>query len=163
MLRVPVVAAGVCGTDRRRLAAGYPLASLGHELVAREPSTGRLVGVRPLAPCGDCHPCAQGWSEHCEADAGLGRRTDGSAAFAGHVQVRPDQAYPLPDGLPILAAVLADPLACLLHAVHDLPLADAQVLVVGDGAMAALACLLAHQRQAARIKPRGVVEVAVGA
>jgi len=153
-LTVPVVAVGVCGSDRQRRQAGYQVASLGHELVGRRPTDGALVAIRPLSPCRTCAACKRGWTEQCPNDVSIGRHDTGRGGFSGHVQGNADQLYPLPIGVSAILATLADPLACVLHAVHGIDLVDANVLVIGDGPMAAIAAV--HMRQTA-----GQVTIAV--
>lgn len=147
---IRVVAVGVCGSDIARRRAGYAVASLGHEIVGRSADGGR-VAVRPLNPCGTCPMCRRGWTEQCPADHSIGRHDDGEGGFSGTVRVREEQLYRLPAHLPTPVAALADPLACILHAFHDLPVRDANVLVIGDGSMAALAATHARQLGACHV------------
>ncbi len=147
---IEVVAAGVCGSDIQRLRAGFDLRSLGHELVGRR-SDGQLVAVRPLNPCGSCPTCERGWTEQCANDAGIGRLDIGEGGFSGQVRVAPSQLYRIPDQLPIALATLADPLACVLHAARGLNIEDANILIIGDGPMAALAAIYTHRRAAAQV------------
>jgi threonine dehydrogenase-like Zn-dependent dehydrogenase len=148
---VPVIAVGVSGTDRQRHRAGYAIASLGHELVGRRPSDGALVAIRPLSPCRTCAVCRRGQTEHCPKDGSLGRVNDGRGGFSGRVRVSTDQLYPVPRGLPVGLATLADPLACVLHALDRVRLEAMSVLVIGDGPMAALAAIQARLRGADQV------------
>lgn len=144
---IPVVAVGICGSDIQRYREGFALASLGHELVGR-PSDGILVAVRPLRPCRTCPACDRGWTEHCANDTSIGRYDTGDGGLSGAVRVDSGQLYPLPAHLPAPLATLADPLACVLHAFRPLAMDAADVLVIGDGPMAALAAIRARQRNA---------------
>jgi len=154
-IRLDVLAVGVCGTDLQRHRSGFSVQSLGHELVAREPGhpPGRLapVAVRPLSPCRECRQCRRQRTELCPADASIGRYDTGEGGFSGSVRVAPDQVYPLPDGLGIEVATLADPLACVHHALRGHDLGGTDVLVVGDGALAALAGIAARLRGARQV------------
>ncbi|NUR03775.1 MAG: alcohol dehydrogenase catalytic domain-containing protein [Streptomyces sp.] len=147
---IRVLAVGVCGSDTTRRRAGYAVASLGHEIVGYAPD-GVRVAVRPLSPCGTCPMCRRGWTEQCPADRSIGRHDDGTGGFSGTVSAYPDQIYTLPDHVPTPVATLADPLACILHALHGLPVRDANVLVIGDGPMAALAAASARSAGAERV------------
>jgi threonine dehydrogenase-like Zn-dependent dehydrogenase len=148
--RVDVTAVGVCGSDLQRARAGFDVRSLGHELVGRTPD-GRLVAVRPLSPCRSCPACARGWTEQCPNDTSIGRADTREGGFSGQVRAAPGQLYPLPETLPLTMATLADPLACVLHALHDTAIDGANVLIIGDGSMAALAAIYARQQAAAQV------------
>lgn len=145
---IDVVAVGVCGSDLQRLRAGFGVKSLGHELVGRHPGQPGLVAIRPLSPCRTCPTCTKGWSEQCPNDASIGRFDTGDGGFSGRVRAEATQLYPLPAELPVPVATLADPLACLLHAVAGIELRDSRVLVIGDGPMAALAATYARDGDA---------------
>lgn len=147
---IEVVAAGVCGSDVQRARAGFDVRSLGHELTGRTPD-GRLVAVRPLNPCQCCPACIRGWTEQCPNDASIGRTDTHEGGFSGRVRATPGQLYPLPEALPATVATLADPLACILHALHATPAKGTNVLIIGDGPMAALAAIYARQREAAQV------------
>jgi threonine dehydrogenase-like Zn-dependent dehydrogenase len=147
---IEVVAAGVCGSDLHRLRAGYDMRSLGHELAGRTPE-GHLVAVRPLSPCRTCPACARGATEQCPNDDSIGRLDTREGGFSGRVRATPGQLYPLPTRLPVTVATLADPLACILHALHEVTVAGAKVLIIGDGPMAALAAVYARQQKAAQV------------
>jgi len=147
---IDVVAVGVCGSDVQRLRAGFDVHSLGHELVGRTPA-GELVAVRPLNPCRSCGACARGWTEQCPDDVSIGRTDSREGGFSGRVRVTPQQLYLIPVGLPPVIATLADPLACLIHALYRVPVEGANVLIIGDGPLAAIAAVLARRREAAHV------------
>lgn len=147
---IEVVAVGVCGSDVQRQRAGFDVRSLGHELVGRTPD-GRLVAIRPLNPCRSCPACMRGWTEQCPNDASIGRLNTREGGFSGRIRATPEQLYPVPDRLPITVATLADPLACVLHALYDVVVEDVNVLIIGDGPMAALAAVHVRRRAAAQV------------
>jgi L-idonate 5-dehydrogenase len=148
---IEIVAVGLCGSDVQRLRAGFDPRSLGHELVGRRPDDRALVAIRPLRPCGVCQWCARGWTEHCPSDTSIGRLDTQQGGFSGRVHASPSQLYPVPTGLAAPIATLADPLACVRHALHNLSLADEEVLIIGDGPMAALAAVHARRRGARHV------------
>lgn len=150
---VPVVAVGVCGSDIQRRRAGCSVSSLGHEIVGRRPGDGALAAIRPLNPCRDCAQCRRGRTEQCTADRSIGRHDGHAGGFSGTVLAQPDQLYNLPDNLPVPVAALADPLACILHALRDIPVDGTDALIIGDGPMAALA--------ATRLRHSGARQVTV--
>jgi threonine dehydrogenase-like Zn-dependent dehydrogenase len=45
--------------------------------------------------------------------------------------------------LPAIVATLADPLACIIHAFHGTSLDGKDLLIIGDGPMAAIAAVYA--------------------
>ncbi|EFL27881.1 L-idonate 5-dehydrogenase [Streptomyces himastatinicus ATCC 53653] len=159
---VRIVYGGICGSDLHYAADGRngpytvtePLV-LGHEVVgvvARSgrdvrddaPAVGTRVALHPATPCAP--PDATGAT-------GLHLRPGGtylgSASTQPHTQggfvelleVLPGQLRPLPDGLPLRRAVLAEPLAVALHGVTQLGerVRGARVLVSGAGPIGALA------------------------
>lgn len=145
---VPVVAVGVCGPDIQRFRSGFALTSLGHELVGRHPDNGALVAIRPLRPCRRCPMCRRGWTEQCADDAGIGRHDTGRGGFSGSVQVTIEQLYRVPADVDVALATLTDPLACVVHATRSMVMDGLDVLVIGDGPMAALAAVRARQKNA---------------
>jgi len=142
-----VIAVGVCGSDTQRLRAGFDVRSLGHELVGRRPGDGTLTAIRPLNPCQVCPACRRGWTEQCASDVSIGRLDTGQGGFSGRVRAQPGQLYPLPERLPVTVATLADPLACIIHAFHGISLDGTDLLIIGDGPLAAVAAV--HARQCA--------------
>jgi L-idonate 5-dehydrogenase len=140
-----VVAVGVCGSDVQRLRVGFDIRSLGHELVGRRTGDGTLAVIRPLSPCRACPACARGRTEQCASDTGIGRLDTGQGGFSGRVRAHPGQLYALPENLPITVATLADPLACVIHAFRGMSLDGKDLLIIGDGAVAAIAAVYARQ------------------
>ncbi len=143
-----VEVAGSCGSDmsgflghspRRR-----PPLVLGHELVGRAPG-GRRVVANPLMSCGACAACLSGRQNVCGSWRLLGMdRVPG--AFADRVALPESQLYDIPEDFPAAHAVIAEPLANIVHLFR---LANASPLaplaVVGAGAMGALAISLARR------------------
>ena len=144
-----VMAVGVCGSDIHRLRSGFDVRSLGHELVGRRPGDGTLAAIRPLNPCRVCPACRRGWTEQCASDVSIGRLDTGQGGFSGRVHAQPSQLYPTPQrSCPLRVATLADPLACIIHAFHGLSLDGKDLLIIGDGPMAAIAAVYARQHAA---------------
>ena len=143
-----VMAVGVCGSDIHRLRSGFDVRSLGHELVGRRPGDGTLAAIRPLNPCRVCPACRRGWTEQCASDVSIGRLDTGQGGFIGRVHAQPGQLYPIPGCLPAIVATLADPLACIIHAFHGTSLDGKDLLIIGDGPMAAIAAVYARQHAA---------------
>lgn len=150
-LVVEVEAAGVCAADRMLFTGRHPWGELpwpftpGHELLGRVVvSDGRLpVGARVTAevklPCARCSSCARGEQHLCPTGRHLGSGIPG--AFAERLSL-PAEAlvHEVPDGLSTRQAVLAEPMACAVHAVRRAGVQPGdRVAVAGLGGLGALA------------------------
>jgi threonine dehydrogenase-like Zn-dependent dehydrogenase len=143
---IAVAAAGICGSDisgflghsRRRI----PPMVLGHELVGRRPD-GRRVVANPLISCGHCSSCLGGAQNLCSNWRLLGMdRTDG--CYAEFVSIPEAQVYEIPDKLTDACAVMAEPLANVVHLFRiAAPLPFFRLGIVGGGTMGSLALLTA--------------------
>jgi len=161
-----VSAAGVCGSDlhgflghseRRK-----PGLVMGHEAVATilelHPSVrgwrrGQRVCFNPLLTCGSCRACLEGRQNLCPTWTLFGMdRLHGTYAERIAVPVR--QLQPLSEGLSEQEAVLAEPMAVVIHAFR-LGLAGTPrvMAIIGAGAIGSLSLVLA--------KLRGVPKVCV--
>jgi 2-desacetyl-2-hydroxyethyl bacteriochlorophyllide A dehydrogenase len=151
---IAVTLAGICGSDisgflghsRRRV----PPLVLGHELVGRD-AEGRRVVVNPLVSCGHCAACLSGAQNLCVSWRLLGMdRTQG--CYAEFVAIPAAQVYPIPDSLPDAQAVLAEPLANIVHLFRlAAPQTFFRMGIVGGGTMGALALLTARRLGAREI------------
>ena len=143
---ITVLAAGICGSDisgflghsRRRV----PPLVLGHELVGRSTSGQRVV-VNPLISCGRCTSCLSGAQNLCSNWRLLGMdRTSG--CYAEFVSVPESQVFEIPDELSDARAVMAEPLANIVHLFRiAAPLPFFRMGIVGGGTMGSLALLTA--------------------
>jgi threonine dehydrogenase-like Zn-dependent dehydrogenase len=153
-VRVSFAYCGLCGSDVSRYlgvrAATYPV-SLGHEWVAVVDAVGaEVVEVSPgdvvtsdlNFRCGKCRHCVAGRSHLC-VQGQVSRFTNRGFATRGDIHVGYLQRCAGPP-LPHLA--LAEPLACVLHALsHCNVSADDRVLVMGAGSLGLCASFaLAH-------------------
>lgn len=148
---------GICGSDLHYYREGRvgafailePLV-LGHEVVGvvEEDPTGRFspgtrAAVHPATSCGTCPECRSGRPNLCRFARYLGSAASTphtQGAFAERVMVRPDQVRPLPDALPTLRGVLAEPLGVALHAIRRAGgVSGKRVLVSGSGPIGLLA------------------------
>jgi L-idonate 5-dehydrogenase len=148
---------GICGSDLHYYRSGRvgpfairePLV-LGHEIVGVVESdpTGRFLPgtratVHPATGCGTCPECRAGRANLCRNGRYLGSAASWphtQGGFAEHLAVRPDQVRPLPPNLPILRAVLAEPLAVGLHALGRAGgVRGKRVLISGAGPIGLLA------------------------
>jgi (R,R)-butanediol dehydrogenase / meso-butanediol dehydrogenase / diacetyl reductase len=146
---VEVSHCGVCGSDLHFVLEGWgrPGSVGGHEYAGRVVDLGAGVtgwavgdgvvgGPRPA--CGECRACAAGRPSLCAGrDAPGAGGPDG--AFAGYVQVPAGALVPVPAGLDLRTAALAEPLAVALHAINRSGVAAGdRALVCGAGPIGAL-------------------------
>jgi len=148
---------GICGSDLHYYREGRvgdfailePLV-LGHEVVGvvEEDPTDRFAAgtratVHPATSCGTCPECRSGRPNLCRVARYLGSAASmphTQGAFAERVMVRPDQVRVLPDALPTLRGVLAEPLGVALHAIGRAGgVTGKRVLVSGAGPIGLLA------------------------
>jgi threonine dehydrogenase-like Zn-dependent dehydrogenase len=158
---IAVTVAGICGSDisgflghsRRRV----PPLVLGHEFVGRD-ADGRRVVANPLVSCGRCTACLSGAQNLCPSWRLLGMdQTQG--CYAESVAVPNAQIYPIPDTLPDAQAVLAEPLANIVHLFRlAAPPTFFRMGIVGGGTMGALALLTAQRLGAREILVQDVNE-----
>ncbi|MGA8727786.1 MAG: alcohol dehydrogenase catalytic domain-containing protein [Terracidiphilus sp.] len=143
---IAVIAAGICGSDisgflghsRRRI----PPMVLGHELVGRR-ADGRRVVANPLINCGRCTACLSGAQNLCASWRLLGMdKTAG--CYAEFVAIPEKQLYEVSDKLTDAQAVMAEPLANIVHLFRiAAPLPFFRLGIVGGGTMGSLALLTA--------------------
>jgi 2-desacetyl-2-hydroxyethyl bacteriochlorophyllide A dehydrogenase len=143
-VEIAVASAGICGSDisgflghsRRRVA---PLV-LGHEFVGRT-LEGRRVVANPLVSCGRCTACLGGTQNLCPTWRLLGMDQT-SGCYAEFVNIPVTQVYEIPDSLSDARAVLAEPLANIVHLFRlAAPQPFFRMGIVGGGTMGALALL----------------------
>ncbi|MEV7690502.1 L-idonate 5-dehydrogenase [Streptomyces bungoensis] len=173
---------GVCGSDLHYWRHGgvgdfrlrEPMV-LGHEVVgtvvslgagAAGPAPGTPVAVHPATPCGLCPECAQRRRNVCRDTRYLGsaaRFPHVQGAFAARIAVPAEQLRPLPDGLGLRRAALAEPLSVALHAVRRAgDVAGRHVLVTGAGPIGCLVVAAARAAGAARITVTDLLPEALG-
>jgi threonine dehydrogenase-like Zn-dependent dehydrogenase len=153
---VRVEATGVCAADRMLWHGTGPWQVRwpfvpGHEILGRDAGTGERLTVEVKVPCGQCRYCRAGRGNLCPRGRHIGSSLPGGFA---ELLVLPPEAlvHPVPDELPRAAAVLAEPMACALHAVTRAAVkAGDTVAVIGLGAVGALAVVCARARLASRV------------
>ena len=150
-----VGAALSCGTDVKSVLRGHPSIAaypsrLGHEFAGVVAAVGDGVegvaaGDRVFcgnsAPCGVCRPCRRGQDSLCEDLLYL------LGGFAEQVLVPPRiverNLHRVPDGLELQTAALAEPLACVVHALDVVELAPGdRAAVLGAGSLGLMLCAL---------------------
>src|SRR3954451_8712998 len=132
---VRVEAATACGTDLKmlrhghRILGGYP-SRFGHETAGVRLDTGERVFVGDSVACGSCAPCRAGRPQLCRAMTWV------LGGFAERIAAPAAALHPVPDGLDLAGAAMAEPLAACVHAVARAGDADAaEAAVLGGGTM----------------------------
>ena len=148
---IAIQAAGVCGSDISGFlghsALRKPPLVLGHELVGRR-GDGRRVVANPLVSCGHCNACMSGAQNLCESWKLLGLGTT-PGTFAEYVALPSAQVYDVPDSLTSEQAILAEPLANIVHMLRIVaPPPFFRFAIVGAGTMGAWHCWLGADRRA---------------
>src|ERR1700722_6244070 len=138
---IAIEVAGVCGSDISGFlghsALRRPPLVLGHELVGRR-RDGRRVVANPLVSCGHCTACISGEQNLCESWTLLGLGTT-PGTFAEYVALPCPQVYEVPDSLTAEQAILAEPLANIVHLFRIAsPPPFFRLAIVGAGTMGAL-------------------------
>lgn len=128
---------GVCSTDLARHFLPFPLPQvIGHEVVAVDERGSRYVveinashAARGVAD--ECPFCSGGLPTHCPARVTLGIH-DLPGGFGPWILVPTGACLRVPDSVPDSAAVLVEPFAAALHAVHTLaPRPGERIAVLG--------------------------------
>ena len=147
-VEIAVAAAGICGSDvsgflghsRRRI----PPLVLGHELVGRT-ADGKRVVANPLISCGRCTACLIGAQNLCTSWRLLGMDQT-AGCYAEYVSLPRSQVYAIPDELSDAKAVIAEPLANIVHLFRiAAPTPFFRMGIVGGGTMGSLALLAAKR------------------
>jgi 2-desacetyl-2-hydroxyethyl bacteriochlorophyllide A dehydrogenase len=145
-VEIKVEATGICGADVSgflgRSRTRKPPMILGHEVVGRT-SVGERVVVDPLTSCGHCVECARGATNLC-SDLRLLGMGDTAGCFAEAVLVPRTHMYTVSEELDHRLAILAEPLANIVHLFRLAPFMPAcRVGIVGAGTMGSLALQMA--------------------
>src|ERR1700733_11559422 len=158
---IAIEVAGGCGSDIfgffGHSALRKPPLVLGHELVGRR-GDGQRVVANPLLSCSHCAACLSGAQNLCDSWKLLGLgATPGT--FAEYVALPSTQVYEVPVSLTAEHAILAEPLANIVHLFRIVsPPPFFRLAIVGAGTMGALAVLTAR-----RLGARGVMATDVNA
>jgi L-gulonate 5-dehydrogenase len=142
----------LCGTDLHiwedDYPAGLPLIQ-GHEFAGIVEAIGTnsagihagdRVAVSPMLYCGQCRPCRLGRFNVCENIGCIGCYSDG--ALMELVSVPVEKLCPVPDGLDLDLAAMAEPASIAMQAVNrGRPSPGETALVLGSGPIGLLATL----------------------
>lgn len=137
---VDILRAGICGSDlhayRGRAGGRRPPLVLGHEAVGTVKGNDEPFAVFPLTGCGNCSFCRNDAENLCPRRSLLGLDRPGTLAERTAIPER--CLVPLPEGLSVDDAVLAEPLATCIAVLDETPPA-AQIAIIGCGAIGLLA------------------------
>jgi len=159
LIRVGYV--GLCGTDLELINgnhayfstnnASYPM-QIGHEMsgtITQSMNLNLPVGTEvimdPVVGCGDCEGC-KNRATWCQERIELGVRRGGPGALAEYVKVPVGNVYPIPEGVSLRDATLAEPAVTSIAGISRIKAAGGRALVVGDGTIGIIAAqVLAHR------------------
>ena len=159
-----VSAAGICGSDLHGFLGlserRQPGLVMGHETVARVVEThpgvegwrhGQRVCLNPLVSCSTCPACLAGRQNLCAEWRLFGMdRLHGTYAQLIAVPFR--QLHALSEELPEAEAILAEPMAVVLHAFRISVVEPPETMAIfGAGPLGALALVLARLRGVPRV------------
>jgi L-iditol 2-dehydrogenase len=142
-----VIACALCRTDAKMWRQGHrdlvlPRV-LGHEICGRGGDEDLPFVVWPGSGCGVCPDCLSGAENLCPAMCILGFHRDGG--LAEYVAVPKSSLIPVPQGLPVEVACLAEPLACAVNALEQAEVSrNEHVLIYGAGPVGLLMALAAQ-------------------
>lgn len=154
---------GICGTDLHVVKGNETIADniiMGHEAIGEVVEVGAMVSeyqpgdvvvIDPNQYCCDCEYCKRGLTNFCTGyNGGLkiaGINVDGT--FAEYFVCHKRYVYRIPEGISPEAAVLIEPLACVLNNVRAAKIQENEsVLVLGCGPMGVLCEMVARKRAA---------------
>ncbi|MWC26996.1 zinc-dependent alcohol dehydrogenase [Paenibacillus sp. MMS18-CY102] len=153
-VKIRIEMTGICGTDLAVVTGkeeGVHGIIRGHEAVGTVVETGSAVDrvkvgdrvvIDPNESCGECDFCQRNKPHLCLGIDGEGMRIAGLNAqgtFAPLFVTRQRFVHPLPPTVSAAAAVLVEPLACVIHNFNEAKVSpDDSVLILGSGPMGIL-------------------------
>jgi len=159
LIRVSYV--GLCGTDLELLNGKHPYFSsddatypmhIGHEMsgvIAQSTNSALPVGTEvimdPIVGCGQCEAC-KNRATWCQERREIGVRRGGAGALAEFIKVPVANVYPIPQGVSLRDAALAEPAVTAIAGISRIKATSGRALVVGDGTIGMIAAqVLAHR------------------
>jgi L-iditol 2-dehydrogenase len=165
---IKVEAASICGTDLRAYRFGsskiFPPRIMGHEVVGTFTEVGSeikgfekgdRIQLTPALGCGQCYYCEHSSRNMCDSPKPAGFVYDG--AFAEYMELpveafQQDHITKVPEHVPSVEAVLAEPIACILNAQSYLHIEKGDfVAVFGSGFIGTMHAELAYRSGASKV------------
>lgn len=143
---IKVSLAGICSTDLEMVKGYYPFTGIpGHEfvgLVESAPGNPIWEGKRVVGTisvwCGQCQPCREGRTGHCENRRTLGIHNY-NGVFAEFTKLPVTNLVEVPEAVPDEMAVFTEPLAAALQILEQVQIKPSdRVYVVGAGRLGIL-------------------------
>lgn len=162
-VKIAISYCGLCGSDLHKVDGRktvrplvYPVI-LGHEISGVVDDVGKnvknfkkgdRVTVDPNWSCGECYYCKNNMPTYCNNSKGVVK------GMADYICPPQENVYHIEDSLPLLDAVLTEPISCCLHGVDLLNIKpNSVVAIVGFGAIGTIMLQL--------IKLQGVKDIIV--
>lgn len=147
--RLEVLYCAICRTDGKMWKSGHRDLVLprvpGHEIAARDPSSGRLFTIWPGRNCGRCRACLSGRDNLCDSMRITGFHSDGG--FSKYIDVPESSLIPANDMENAKWLCFAEPVACVLNCLNRLQLnRDQRVVIYGGGVVGLIAALACRTR-----------------
>ena len=105
------------------------IVEIGADVTSHKP--GDLVAAESHIGCGKCYQCRTGNTHICEQLAIIGVDVDGS--FAEYVKIPEQNAWPIPQEVPVETASILEPLGNAVHASFAADIAGTDVSIFGCG------------------------------
>lgn len=163
-VKIRIEMTGVCGTDLAVVTGkeeGVPGVIRGHEAVGTvveigsnvdRVKVGDRVVIDPNQSCGDCYFCLKEQPHLCTGTEGSGMPIAGinrNGTFTFFYSTVQTFAHRIPDHMSWEAAVMIEPLACVLHNFNEAHVsADDKVLILGSGPMGILCQMVSRSKAA---------------
>lgn len=160
-VKVRIHMTGICGTDLAVITGKEPGVNgviRGHEAVGtvvevgegvKQLAVGDRVVIDPNYSCGECKFCVKGKRHLCEGNDGQGMKIAGinvHGTFAPYFVLDESFVHKLSDSMSWEAAVLVEPLACVIHNFRVAQVSkEDRVLILGSGPMGLLCQIVSRQ------------------
>jgi L-iditol 2-dehydrogenase len=165
---VKVHSCAVCGSDIRIFHHGNsrvkPPQIIGHESCGEIVDVGKNVGrfhkgqrvaIGADVPCGECEFCEADMCTNCQTNYAMGYQFAGSFAeyvLLNKIVTRYGPVHEIPDSVTYDEGALAEPLACVLHAVEltHINMGDT-VVIIGAGPIGCMIIPIVYMSGAAKV------------
>lgn len=147
-IKVKVLYAGICGSDSNNLIRNPKLnvINMGHEIVGYIVENNKKIFgiVNPFICSDDCQACKSKSNLLCDNCISIGKSNFMTGGYSGFINIPDINFYRIDkiDKDNFIVGVLADSIAVIIHAFHDLTLnLDSKILIIGSGPIGILSSL----------------------